>query len=700
MLVRLLALGWLLATAPVPATASEGWALRSQPLRGFKAATANLIFREADGGTLPIAALAVPLEPGSPSEENRTVAVFVEIDGPALLEQADGPLLESEIYAYALDAEAAVGGFLAESFSADLSALRDTLAAGGLSYAGALSLAPGEYLLRVLVRHPASGAFGLRTLELILPADGSDGGPGSGPSVLAAQPPNRWLALASPTFDALGHGQRPAPLSGRIPAARPVFVVGRNIELPLSFPAAPGAEPRLQLRKMGAATSTEPIEQPAEITDNGNLRLRLSRVDPGAYVLQVAFLGASGQESLSPPLEALVVSAETPEATLLWTDLRWQTLSSSTSPSPLQSVAPLAGKSVSEPGDADAQASETAARPRAGRRARKLATSYREALAVLAESGFAAGRKALISLETQALGRGKDPLGNLQAAQQLVASEIGKREVEGLVPLLALHLDAYGIYRGRRLHSLVTHSRQTIAALANAYTRAGGDPDRAADALVSLGADLQTAGLIALGQRMLEAASRLAPGHRGALLGLAAGSEKGGEYRQAVGYLEELEQRDPGDPEGRLRLAVNLARIGQGRRSEEILDTLATSDRGNVDGEWIHILARQQLARRHLEAGQTTAAMAILEDALRAAPGEPGLSLLLAHLYDRSNQPQKAAEIAARIDPGRTLSSPTRRYDTWPQSTTQGARQELAAAARNRRAELGSALGPEAGSSR
>jgi hypothetical protein len=42
------------------------------------------------------------------------------------------------------------------------------LAAAGLQVAGTLSLPPGEYRLRSLVRHPASDRFSLRTTVLEL----------------------------------------------------------------------------------------------------------------------------------------------------------------------------------------------------------------------------------------------------------------------------------------------------------------------------------------------------------------------------------------------------------------------------------------------------------------------------------------------------------------------------------------------------
>lgn len=680
-------LGLLLAT---PLAASNGWALRTQSLRGFQAATASLIFGEADGGALALAALAVPLAPpdDQPLALDRSIAVFVEIDGPSLLEQGSAARLDGEIYLYALDPSGGVATFLAESFSADLSALGETLAAGGLKYAGALAIAPGTYLLRVLVRHPASGAHGLRTLRLFVPPSEASSGPATGPAALAPQPANRWLALHSPSFDALSQGGQPAPLGGRIPSALPILAAGRKTRLELAMPVEPGPAPRARLDPATPDNPSPPIEFAAELTSDGALSLRLPRVDPGSYRLQVAFPDDLGNQRLSPPLDVWMVSGETPEQALMWTDLRWQI------PSPRD--APL-GQSPASSTTKEAAPETTAeavdSRPSRNRRTRKLATAYRETLAVLASHGPDTARKSLIELETRALGRGKDPLGDLGDAEQQVATELADRRIESLVAVLALHLDTYSEYRQRRLHSLVAHSRATIESFADLYAREGGNPTRAADALVSLGADLQATGLLGLGQRILEDANRLAPDHRGALLGLAAGSEKTGAYRRAVSHLEHLHQIAPDDPECQLRLAVNLGRIGKGRQAEALLQDLAT----NPGSSWTTVVARQQLARRQLETGRADQATTLLERALTQAPGDPGLTLMLAFLYDQQHLPHKATErIDALVDgmdsSAASTVSPTRRYDSWPRASTRDSRQALAAAARKRRTELALAL--------
>ncbi len=131
--------------------------------------TAAEILGDEEGGSLPIAALAVPLPGGA-------LPLLVEIEGPALLFGHQGEALEVEIYAYALDGAGAVRGFLTQRVNLDLAKVRETLGAGGLKFYGGLALPPGSYTVRLLVRNAQSGARALRSLAVEVPAAGAEPG--------------------------------------------------------------------------------------------------------------------------------------------------------------------------------------------------------------------------------------------------------------------------------------------------------------------------------------------------------------------------------------------------------------------------------------------------------------------------------------------------------------------------------------------
>jgi len=207
--------------------------------------TAAEILGNEEGGSLPIAALAVPLPGGA-------LPLLVEIEGPALLFGHQGPALEVEIYAYALDGAGAVRGFLTQRVNLDLEKVREALGAGGLKFYGDLALPPGSYTVRLLVRNAQSGARALRSLAVEVPAAGAEGGAAAAaPFVsppLFADAAGRWILAreqrgaeeASPPDPFLRGG---APF---LPAVRPVLAAGA--EAPVTVLVSDLAAEQAQVR--------------------------------------------------------------------------------------------------------------------------------------------------------------------------------------------------------------------------------------------------------------------------------------------------------------------------------------------------------------------------------------------------------------------------------------------------------------------
>ena len=184
--------------------------------------TAEEILGSEEGGSLPIAALAVPLPGGA-------LPLLVEIEGPALLFGHQGPALEVEIYAYALDGAGSVRGFLTQRVNLDLEKVREALGAGGLKFYGDLALPPGAYTVRLLVRNAQSGARALRSLAVEVPAAGADAA--AAPFVsppLFADAAGRWI-LAREQRGAEETAPPDPFLSGGspfLPSVRPILAAG------------------------------------------------------------------------------------------------------------------------------------------------------------------------------------------------------------------------------------------------------------------------------------------------------------------------------------------------------------------------------------------------------------------------------------------------------------------------------------------
>ena len=127
----------------------------------------DLIAAAAERDDLAIDLLAAPFRA---ADDLAYVPVIVEIGGDGLLEGHEPARMPVEIYAYVTDEKSEMRDFFSRVVTLDLSGREDAFGNTGLKYYGHLELGPGSYLLRVLVRNGLTGATGVETAEIRVPA--------------------------------------------------------------------------------------------------------------------------------------------------------------------------------------------------------------------------------------------------------------------------------------------------------------------------------------------------------------------------------------------------------------------------------------------------------------------------------------------------------------------------------------------------
>ncbi|HEX6863915.1 MAG TPA: hypothetical protein VF414_13900, partial [Thermoanaerobaculia bacterium] len=245
----------LLLFLALPALAQEP-APEKPPLRvmrtgGLRVETAALLMSGQEGGTIPVAALAIPLpQAGLPGAEGKArVAVLLETDGAEAMEGQTGDLLRLEVCLYAVasapDGSGRVVASRMDTVEIDLARLGADLEKSGLKYVGELQLAPGEYALRTLVRNAATKEVGLRMLPLSVPDFGQSQGVLLPP--LVAEPAGAWLQARG-----AGMATPPPGLSFEaLPSARPVFSPSEEIPLRIAAWKLGGGDLQIEVRRPG-----------------------------------------------------------------------------------------------------------------------------------------------------------------------------------------------------------------------------------------------------------------------------------------------------------------------------------------------------------------------------------------------------------------------------------------------------------------
>ena len=97
------------------------------------------------------------------------VPVVLEIDGKSLMAGAKGSAVNAEIYVYAMDAENKIKDFLYQKVGLDLAKVGEPLQKSGLKFYGTLSLPPGQYAIKTLVRMPDLNHDGFKRVDVVVP---------------------------------------------------------------------------------------------------------------------------------------------------------------------------------------------------------------------------------------------------------------------------------------------------------------------------------------------------------------------------------------------------------------------------------------------------------------------------------------------------------------------------------------------------
>ncbi len=655
---------------------------------GVETRSAALMLSGQEAGDLAVSLLPLPL----PGDGPRTrVLLVLDIDGASLLAGAEGEQLVTEVYAYALGSggpDAAAGRDLADSltraFVLDLAQLADVLADGGVKFFGHLQLEPGDYSLRLLVRHRQAERFALRVVPMTVPEASA-----AALVPFSPEPAERWIVvreagLSRPGLSRPGLSRPtgalsfPATIDGRawVPATRPrldgpsgvdLFVLGRGLAPPLRAHAGSGGE-LMELGLGDVRTVAGPDGMQALAA-----RLSPSGLPPGRHALRL--------HSQSAPEATLPLVVAAPEAT---------------------------GADAEAQGESAAIRAQPGARPGNSRRTRPAAPSrsrhraqvrsaYETALAQLAAHDREAARRALSELDP-VLVSARD-LNRLAQAQLEVALELAGGQVEVMVPMIWLHEQLYVQYYRQRRYLLATHSRRMLLSLADTYLERSRSPEArhlVASALASLGGHLQKFNTLPVAEDLYRRALELDPEHEAPLIGLATIREPYGDHDSAAELLERFLAARPNDPQARLRLAINLRRLGKTERALALLRESVSVP----ETDWITALAYQELANLHLAGERHGEARAVLEEGLTRHPEVQRLYLQLAALLDRMALAGEAREVLARLDPraGSSEESPRLRYCNTPTAPFARARRSLAEAALRRLPEtddgLSSALPP------
>jgi VWFA-related protein len=128
---------------------------------------ADAIATAVESHEVEVSVLAAPFRAGA---EAAYVPVVVEAAGADLLKGHEDTSLPVEVFAYVTDSEGEMKDFFTQRVTLDLNAAaRGVFAQTGLKYYGHLSVPPGDYLIRVLVRNARTGRSGVQTVALQVP---------------------------------------------------------------------------------------------------------------------------------------------------------------------------------------------------------------------------------------------------------------------------------------------------------------------------------------------------------------------------------------------------------------------------------------------------------------------------------------------------------------------------------------------------
>jgi Flp pilus assembly protein TadD len=611
------------------------------------ARVAALLIAGGGRGTVDGASVA-ELVPGG--DGGATLRLTVEVDGTTLLENAPSGPAPIAMAAYVLDDADRLRHFLSRGVVLE-AAEREAVAAVGLRWLDAVSLDPGIYSIRLLVRHHETGAAFLDRIRVVVGSEATNA-PSLLPPLVESEVPG-WVTAMSAESDG---STVPAP-------ARVVWRPGEPLPLLVGGFGLPGAhELRARLVDVAGRTFEEPALLPEDDVGSLYRRVTVEAVDvpPGRYRLVIRAPAPDGSGEALAGLQVVVTPGSGGGA--------W----------PTATVA-SAGESVAT-GEDDLKK-------------REIRAAYRRVLELLAAGESIQARRQLADLERRVAASGSSAaLAGLGRIQRDVAGDLARENPVAVRPVLWLHRTMNRYYRVRREAVLGTQSWNTVAAMAEVLAARGDRSERdfATDVMTEQANELALVPAMRAATDLLRRTLQLDPGHGDALMALGASQERQGLMVEAARVFRRAVRAQPDHNEASLRMAVNLARGGQAASARDVYRELIAADAPS----WVRTVAAQELAMDRVNSGNPSEAIRVLTEVMASVEANQRLTIQLAYALEAAGETERAAAvldtIQADLDSG---PSPRLRYAEWPALGPRVDHQGLQRRAEEGTAVLAAALG-------
>jgi len=239
------------------------------------------------------------------SDKLAYVPVIIEIDGKSLLAGDQEKKLATELYAYVSNDHGEMKDFFTQVVTLNITDQgRQSMLNGGLKYYGHMDLAPGKYLLRVLVRNASTGRTGVRSVRLTVP-EYKQARPELLPPFFLERP-GRWVLVREKSSQGRETVVYPFTINGNpyVPAAKPIVRPGEDSEICLVAYNLKRGDLELQGtvitedgRELHNIADLELVER--TVTGIGGLdkllaRFRVDDLRTGNYTLKVALRQPGG----------------------------------------------------------------------------------------------------------------------------------------------------------------------------------------------------------------------------------------------------------------------------------------------------------------------------------------------------------------------------------------------------------------------
>jgi VWFA-related protein len=238
-------------------------------------------------------AAAVPSSSG-PSH----VAVVLEIDGKALLEDKRAKTVATDAFVYAFDEQEIIRDFAYQRINLEVGKLRDKLTRNGVKFYQTLRLTPGNYSLRVLLRSADGERNGFRSIPLRVPPAGE---PYVMPPLLFDDT-NAWVMVKAPDRDPAFAYPFQVGTDVFVPALRPAVQKGSTYTLAVFAYRAKGAVNAQASIDDGVAPKPVPMSFLGRAPDPGGTvklvyELKMPQLAQGEYSLVLDVRDAGGRPS-------------------------------------------------------------------------------------------------------------------------------------------------------------------------------------------------------------------------------------------------------------------------------------------------------------------------------------------------------------------------------------------------------------------